>query len=175
MKDKTIGVDLAKNVFEIGISDRPGHVEKTCRLSRAKFLKFFVDQVPSRVVMEACGSSHYWAREIRKLGHEVKLISPQYVRPYGAVKLSNFVSFTPSSATAKSLISRLGLNQFRSQNGRVLLNLIYEGGCQEKQLPDGLAPLHRIVVEAASPMFRYAKTFRQFKNGQCNIVTEFEN
>ena len=82
MKDKTIGVDLAKNVFEIGISDRPGHVKKTCRLSRAKFLKFFVDQSPSRVVMEACGSSHYWAREITKLGHEVKLISPQYVRPY---------------------------------------------------------------------------------------------
>ncbi len=82
MKDRTIGVDLAKNVFEIGISDRPGHVEKTCRLSRAKFLKFFVNQVPSRVVMEACGSSHYWAREITKLGHEVKLISPQYVKPY---------------------------------------------------------------------------------------------
>ena len=82
MKDKTIGVDLAKNVFEIGISDRPGHVEKTCRLSRAKFLKFFVDQLPSRVMMEACGSSHYWAREITKLGHEVKLISPQYVKPY---------------------------------------------------------------------------------------------
>ena len=82
MKDKTIGVDLAKNVFEIGISDRPGHVEETLRLSRTKFLKFFVDQVPSRVVMEACGSSHYWGREITKLGHEVKLISPQYVKPY---------------------------------------------------------------------------------------------
>ena len=82
MKNRTIGVDLAKNVFEIGISDRPGHVKKTCRLSRAKFLKFFVDQLPSRVVMEACGSSHYWAREIGKLGHEVKLISPQYVKPY---------------------------------------------------------------------------------------------
>ena len=65
MKDKTIEVGLAKNVFEIGISDRPGHVEKTYRLSRAKFLKFFVDPLPSRVVMEACGSSHHWAREIK--------------------------------------------------------------------------------------------------------------
>jgi transposase len=82
MKDRTIAVDLAKNVFEIGVSDRPGHVKKTYRLSRSKFLKFFVDQESSRVVMEACGSSHYWAREIAKLGHEVKLISPQYVRPY---------------------------------------------------------------------------------------------
>ena len=82
MKDKTIGVDLAKNVFEIGISERPGEVKETYRLSRAKFLKFFVDHEPSRVVMEACGSSHYWAREIAKLGHEVRLISPQYVKPY---------------------------------------------------------------------------------------------
>ena len=82
MKNKTIAVDLAKNVFEIGVSERPGHVKKTYRLSRGKFLKFFVDQPPSRVVMEACGSSHYWAREIGKLGHEVKLISPQYVKPY---------------------------------------------------------------------------------------------
>ena len=82
MNDRTIAVDLAKNVFEIGISERPGHVNETCRLSRGKFLKFSVDQEPTRVVMEACGSSHYWGREIEKLGHEVKLISPQYVTPY---------------------------------------------------------------------------------------------
>ena len=82
MKDRTIAVDLAKNVFEIGISERPGHVDKTLRLSRAKFLKFFVNQEPATVVMEACGSAHYWGREIEKLGHEVKLISPQYVKPY---------------------------------------------------------------------------------------------
>jgi transposase len=82
MKDRTIAVDLAKSVFEIGISDRPGQVKQTVRLSRAKFLRFFVDQSPSRVVMEACGSSHYWAREISRHGHEVKLISPQYVKPY---------------------------------------------------------------------------------------------
>ena len=82
MNDRTIAVDLAKNVFEIGISERPGHVNETCRLSRGKFLNFFVNQEPTRVVMEACGSSHYWGREIEKLGHEVKLISPQYGTPY---------------------------------------------------------------------------------------------
>lgn len=82
MKDRTIAVDLAKNVFEIGVSARAGQVKKTHRLSRAKFLKFFVSQEPSRVVMEACGSAHYWAREIRQFGHKVRLISPQYVRPY---------------------------------------------------------------------------------------------
>ena len=82
MKNKTIAVDLAKNVFEIGISDRPGHVEKTCRLNRAKFLSFFVNQEPATVVMEACGSAHHWGRQIEELGHQVVLISPQYVRPY---------------------------------------------------------------------------------------------
>ena len=82
MKNKTIAVDLAKNVFEIGVSDRPGHVEKTYRLSRVKFLPFFVNREPATVLMEACGSAHHWGRQIRELGHEVVLISPQYVRPY---------------------------------------------------------------------------------------------
>ena len=55
------------------------------------------------------------------------------------------------------------------------LPMIYEKGCQEKQLSVGLRPGHWIVVEAASPIFRYARTFRRFKNGQCNTVTEFRN
>ena len=82
MQDKTIAVDLAKNVFEIGVSDRPGHVEETYRLSRVKFVRFFVNREPATVVMEACGSAHHWGRQIRELGHEVVLISSQYVRPY---------------------------------------------------------------------------------------------
>ncbi len=64
MKDRTIAVDLAKNVFEIGISEQPGHVDESVRLSRAKLLEFFVDQEPATVVMEACGSSHYRGRDV---------------------------------------------------------------------------------------------------------------
>ena len=82
MKSKTIAVDLAKNVFEIGISDRPGQMTKTYRLSRGKFLSFFANQELATVVMEACSAAHHWGREIQKLGHTVVLISPQYVRPY---------------------------------------------------------------------------------------------
>ena len=70
-------MDLEKNVFEIGVSDRPGHVEETYRLSRVKFLRFFVNRELATVVMEACGSAHHWGRQIRELGHEVVLISPQ--------------------------------------------------------------------------------------------------
>ncbi len=82
MKNRTIAVDLAKNVFEIGISTRPGRVDKTYRLSRVKLLEFFAKQEPATVVMEACGSAHYWGRQFQKLGHTVVLISPQYVKPY---------------------------------------------------------------------------------------------
>ena len=75
MKDKTIAVDLGKNVFEVGISDRRGHVAERHRLSRGRFLTFFSNQGPATVVMEACGSAHHWGRQIRELGHQVVLIS----------------------------------------------------------------------------------------------------
>jgi transposase len=77
-----IAVDIAKSVFEIAISDRPGHVERTARLRRAQFLEFFAQQPPATVVMEACGSSHHWARRIEQLGHHVILLPPHQVRPY---------------------------------------------------------------------------------------------
>ena len=82
MKDKTIAVDLAKSVFEIGISGEPGHVEQCHRLSRSKLLEFFAVQEPAMVVMEACGSAHHWGRQFQKCGHKVKLLPPAYVRPY---------------------------------------------------------------------------------------------
>src|SRR3546814_17538970 len=52
------------------------------KLSRRSFPKFMAEQPPAMVVMEACGSAHYWAREMTKLGHEVKLIAPRYVKPF---------------------------------------------------------------------------------------------
>jgi transposase len=77
-----IGVDIAKAVFEIAVSDRPGHVVRTARLRRSQFLDFFAQQPAATVVMEACGSSHYWARRIQELGHHVILLPPHQVRPY---------------------------------------------------------------------------------------------
>jgi transposase len=77
-----VAVDLAKTVFEIAVSHTPGDVASTKRLSRTTFLAFFRDQAPVIVVMEACGSAHYWARELQALGHDVELIPPHLVRPY---------------------------------------------------------------------------------------------
>ena len=80
--DTRIAVDVAKAVFEIAVSERPGQVSRRERLPRAQFLSFMAGQPAATVVMEACGSAHYWGREIQKLGHQVRLLPPHHVRPY---------------------------------------------------------------------------------------------
>ena len=82
MTTMTIGVDLAKNVFQLAVADADWRIIERHRLSRVKFSAFFVQRKRCKVVMEACGSSHYWARQIRALGHEVQLLPAQYVKAY---------------------------------------------------------------------------------------------
>ena len=77
-----IGVDLAKSVFHLHATSMAGEPKFRKKLSRQSFSKFMAEQPPALVVMEACGSAHYWAREMTRLGHEVKLIAPQYVKPF---------------------------------------------------------------------------------------------
>ena len=81
-KDTMIGVDLAKAVFQVHGAAITGQPKFRKKLSRQGFSKFMAEQPPAVVVMEACGSAHYWAREMIRLGHEVKLIAPQYVKPF---------------------------------------------------------------------------------------------
>jgi transposase len=82
MKDTMMGADLAKSIFQVHGASMSGQVQFRKRLTRPQFRKFMAERAPAVVVMEACGSSHYWAREMIKLGHEVKLIAPQYVKPF---------------------------------------------------------------------------------------------
>lgn len=82
MESTTIAVDLAKSVFQVAVSHHPGQVAEHERLSRARFLRFFAQRQPATVVMEACGSAHFWGRQMAQLGHRVVLLPPQYVRPY---------------------------------------------------------------------------------------------
>ena len=82
MNSTTIAVDLAKSVFEIAVSQRPGKVCARYRLSRAKFLEFFSQQPPATVILEACGSAHHWARQLQALGHCIRLLPPRYVKAY---------------------------------------------------------------------------------------------
>ena len=81
MKDTMIGVDLAKNVFQVHGASMTGQVKFRKKLSRPQFQKFMADHPPCVVVLESCGGAHYWARQMVKLGHKVKLIAPQYVKP----------------------------------------------------------------------------------------------
>ena len=82
MQVTTIGLDLAKNIFQVhGIADE-GEVAFNRPLRRAQVLTFFKRLEPYLVDMEACGMSHHWAREISRFGHEVRLIPPMYVKPY---------------------------------------------------------------------------------------------
>ncbi|MEL7188005.1 MAG: transposase, partial [Pseudomonadota bacterium] len=77
-----IGLDLAKSVFQVHGVDAEGQAVLRRRLSRGQVLKLFEKLAPCLVGMEACASSHYWARELAALGHEVTLMPAQYVKPY---------------------------------------------------------------------------------------------
>ena len=79
---KIIGVDLAKTVFQLALADAHYHVTQSKRLNRTQFHTFFVNHPPAHVVMETCGTAHYWARTLMSLGHQVTLLPAQYVRPY---------------------------------------------------------------------------------------------
>lgn len=82
MKTTTIGLDLAKNVFQVHGVDAGGEVVLRRKLRRAEVEDFFKALPPATVGMEACGGAHYWARELSKLGHAVRLMPPAYVKPY---------------------------------------------------------------------------------------------
>ncbi len=82
MNVTTLGIDLAKNVFQLHGVNRHGKAVLTKRVTRAK-LRETVANIPSCLIgMEACASAHYWAREFERLGHKVRLIAPQFVKPY---------------------------------------------------------------------------------------------
>lgn len=82
MPTMTIGLDLAKHVFQVHGVDATGKVVARKKLRRSKVLEFFKDLPPSLVGMEACGTAHYWGRELTALGHDVRLMPAGYVKPY---------------------------------------------------------------------------------------------
>ena len=77
-----LGMDVGKNTFHLVGVDEAGLPAVKKKLRRKQVLAWFANLPPCLVAMEACGGSHYWAREIRKLGHDIRLISPQFVKPY---------------------------------------------------------------------------------------------
>lgn len=82
MNIKTLGIDLSKSVFQLHGVDAIGKPVLKKKLSREKLPKFMATLPPCEVVMEACGGANFWAREFKNYGHSVKLISPQFVKPF---------------------------------------------------------------------------------------------
>ncbi len=82
MKITTVGIDLAKNVFQVhGVNER-GKTMLKKQLKREQMMLFFTNLPPCLIGMEACGSAHYWANQLQRVGHIVKLMAPQFVKPY---------------------------------------------------------------------------------------------
>src|SRR3712207_5480927 len=82
MKLTTIGIDLAKNVFQVHGVDAHGKVSLKKQLKRGQVVAFSSNLPPCLIGMETCGSAHYWARKLQTLGHTVRLMAPQFVKPY---------------------------------------------------------------------------------------------
>ena len=82
MESTTVGIDLAKNIFELCGMDQTGKVVWRKKLSRSKFAPFIAQLSRCVIGMEAGGGSHHWARKFEAYGHEVRLIAPQFVKPY---------------------------------------------------------------------------------------------
>ena len=77
-----IGLDTAKSVFQVHGVSETGKVGIRRKLRRSELIQFFEKQEACTVVMEACGAAHHWARVLSSLGHEVKLIAPEAVKPF---------------------------------------------------------------------------------------------
>ena len=82
MKRRTLGIDLAKNCFQVAVSQDNGVVCQRHRLNRTEFIEFMAQSPASHVLFEACGTAHHWARTFTALGHKVELLPAQHVRPY---------------------------------------------------------------------------------------------
>ena len=82
MKVTTIGIDLAKSVFQVHGVDERGQAVIKKQLKRHQMAEYFVNLAPCLIGMEACGGAHHWARKLQAMGHTVRLMAPQYVKPY---------------------------------------------------------------------------------------------
>ena len=82
MHATTVAIDLAKDVFELAFADPAGRILESKRLTRRAFSRVLENHSPLTVVMEACGSAHYWGRRFQAQGHTVRLLPPRDVRPY---------------------------------------------------------------------------------------------
>lgn len=163
MKLTTIGIDLAKNVFQVHGADGKGKTVMKKQLKRAQVLPFFANLTPCRIGMEACGSAHYWARKLEALGHTVQLIAPQYVKPFvkrnkndaadaeaicEAVTRPNMPAVPIKNAEQQAILSvhraRQGFVKARTAQANQIRGLLAEYGIA---IPQGISHIAKRVPE----------------------------
>ena len=109
----TIGLDIAKSVFQVHAVDAKGNVVLRRQIKRRYVLAFFQNLPPCLVGIEACASAHHWSRQLQALGHTVRLMPPAYVTPYGTMRL------TPRRSVRQSPDPICGLWRPRHASNRV--------------------------------------------------------
>lgn len=163
MKITTIGIDLAKNVFQIHGVDERGKVAVRKQLKRAEMSKYFANLEPCLIGMEACGSAHHWARKLEGYGHTVKLMAPQFVKPYvktnkndmadaeaicEAVGRPNMRFVAIKTVEQQAVLSvhraRQGFVKARTAQGNQIRGLLSEFGIV---MPQGIGQIMRQVPE----------------------------
>lgn len=192
----TIGLDLAKNVFHVVCCDVRGKVVRKKMLRRSQVLPYFANLAHCLVGMEACASAHHWARELAALGHQVKLIPPQYVKPYVRGNKNDYndaqaiaeavtrpeMRFVSVKTTEQQDVQALHrLREKRLQDRTALCNqlrgLLAEYGLI---LPQGVNVLRRRLPElledgenGLSDLFRrlLAQGYQQLQELDCHIET----
>jgi len=164
MKHSVIGMDIAKRVFQLhSVDPTTGEIERV-KLRRDEVLPFFAQRSASLVAIEACGSAHWWARELRRLGHEVKLLAPKSVRPFvrsnktdaadaraiwTAVQQPEARLVAVKSEQQQAILAlhrlRAQLMKFRIMQTNALRGLLYEFG---EVLPEGYSALAKALPAA---------------------------
>jgi transposase len=163
MKITTIGLDLAKTVFQIHGVDERGKVAARKQLKRAEMSKYFANLEPCLIGMEACGSAHYWARKLESYGHTVKLMAPQFVKPYvktnkndmadaeaicEAVRRPNMRFVAIKNVEQQAILSvhraRQGFVKARTAQGNQIRGLLSEFGIV---IPKGIASIKKQIPE----------------------------
>ena len=163
MKITTIGVDLAKILFQIHGVDLRGKLAARKQLKRTEMLKYFAKLEPCLIGMEACGSAHYWARKLAEYGHTVKLMAPQFVKPYvktnkndmadaeaicEAVSRPNMRFVAIKNVEQQAILSvhraRQGFVKARTAQGNQIRGLLAEFGIV---IPQGISSITKQVPE----------------------------
>lgn len=158
MKITTVGIDLAKNVFQVHAVDEHGKVVLKKQLRRGQVAEFFANLPACLVGMEACGGAHYWARKLQGLGHTVRLISPQFVKPYVKTNKND-------AADAEGICEAVGRPNMRfvpiknvEQQGALALHRVRQGfvktrTAQGNQIRGLLAEFGVIIPQGIAQLF----------------------